>query len=118
MGDENYVPALLDVSGRMARFRDGRWYDTSESSLVSSYRSGDPGGLDFVEEQLYQTVDGAFFLIGRGGSKSEWGVHLWTTVDGETVRDMSRKSGAKDLRVLTDVEAESWGERRGCHVQS
>ena len=110
MADADAVPSLMDGGGGMARLRGGRWYDTDGLDCVASYRSGVPGEPEFVEEELYRTEDGAFFLIGRGGSRSEWGVHLCTTVDGEAVRDMSRKSAAKNLRALSDADAAAWEE--------
>ena len=86
----------------MERFRDGRWYSTARADRIDSHTHGAPGDPDFFEEVLYRLSAGDWFLIGRGGAESPWGVRLH---DGT-------RAAAKNLRALTDAKASKWQRAR------
>lgn len=76
----------------MKRKINGRTYNTDTAEAIYWY-SGQPGGGDIVNEVLYKTKKGEYFLSGEGGYFSEYG-------------------GRSIIKPLTLAQAKVWGERR------
>ena len=60
-------------------------YNTETAELIATYTSGECGGLDYMEEQLYKTEKDAYFLYGYGGPLSRYGqgdgIEQWASED-------------------------------------
>lgn len=88
----------------MRRIIEGKRYDTRTAEVIGSYDNGyHQNDFHWLEETLYRTPSGQFFLHGEGGGMS---VHrrsvegrMWTS--GET------------LNPMTDGQAMCWLEERG-----
>ena len=81
---------------------DGKRYDTDTATCVAGYWNG-LGKSDFrcLEEDLYRTPKGAWFLAGKGGALTAY-AKPWG--DGTT--------GGEAIRPLADDEARRWLEAR------
>ncbi len=53
----------------------GKRYNTETAQLIGVYESNEPKDSDFWErEELYRKRTGEFFLVGKGGAMTEYGV--------------------------------------------
>lgn len=87
----------------MKKIYNGKRYDTSTATQVASYDNGlGHREMQFVEEILYRTQKGAWFLYGQGGAMTRWS---------QPAGDM-RGSGS-DIAVLSENEAQQWLEDHG-----
>lgn len=84
----------------MKKIIEGKRYDTETAEEIVSYWNG-LGTSDFrhVNESLYKTKSGKFFLAGEGGPMSKYA---------RTCGDMT--SGGEDIIPLTPQEAQNWLE--------
>lgn len=85
----------------MRKIIDRKLYDTEKATRIGGYKYGNPGDFEQVEEDLYVTKNGRFFLVGEGGPMSEYrtacGSNGWT--------------GGSDIIVLDKKTAEKWAEQ-------
>ncbi len=57
----------------MKRVIDGKMYNTETAEELASAHNGlNASDFDYVEESLYRTKKGAFFLGGDGGARSKY----------------------------------------------
>ena len=81
---------------------EGKRYDTETAREIASYSNG-LGGGDFrnIEETLYRTKNGAFFLAGSGGAMTKY-----AEGNGNTTW------GSSKIIPLSDADALSWLENK------
>ena len=84
----------------MKKVIDGRSYNTETAKKVAEYSYGEWGDWDRVEQTLYLTKNGSWFLAGEGGARSEYSRQV----------AQNRWSGGEDIRALTADEALLWLE--------
>ena len=85
------------------RVIDGKRYDTATAEAVGeAYRTGYADDFTHVEETLYRTDKGRWFLSGTGGPMSRWAKSV-----GE-----NSFTGGSGLCPLTRAEALEWLEAR------
>jgi hypothetical protein len=77
-------------------------YNTETARLVGRYDNGANGG-DFtrVDEDLYQTKSGKYFLHGDGGPMTTYAVHQGNST-----------SGGSEIIPMTVAEAQEWAEEK------
>jgi hypothetical protein len=82
---------------------DGKRYNTQVAEEIGSYSRGYPGDFDRIDETLYKTAKGSYFLAGEGGPRSKYSrsprQNEWT--------------GGEGITPLSEVEAREWCERHG-----
>ena len=85
---------------KMKKVIDGKVYNTETATLVAEYDNGYYGG-DFnkMEEALFKSPKGQFFLAGSGGPMSKY-----------AERQGNTSSSGSGLTLLTEQEALSWCE--------
>lgn len=99
-----YYTNSLSEGENMRQVIDGRIYDTSTAALLGQHEPHiSRGDFSWLEEGLYQTPRGNFFLAGRGGPMSSYAEY----VEGSSGRE--RRGGA-GIRPLTPQEALAWAE--------
>jgi hypothetical protein len=79
---------------------DGLVYDTATAEMIAKYEFGRSDSFDYVQERLFKTPNGRFFLHGEGGANTEW--RTWSS-------SQSCHEG-QDIRSLTETEALAWCE--------
>jgi len=86
----------------------GKVYDTATAQLVHTWDSGHNAG-DFHEsrETLFRTRNGTYFVHGRGGALSRWGVPVGN----------NGRGGGSAILPLTDEEAREWLEQHDAPVE-
>jgi hypothetical protein len=87
----------------MKRIINGRRYNTETATQVAEYFTGDRGNFGFVDEALYRTPRGNWFLAGRGGATSKYAV---SCIGGGSV-------GGEGIIPLTPDAARDWLETYG-----
>lgn len=75
-------------------------YDTDRARKLCTWENGQIGGLDYMEETLFQKRTGEFFLYGEGGPMTKYAV---------TTGNNSWKGG-ENIFPLTDEAAREWAE--------
>ena len=85
----------------MRRVIDGLIYDTEEAEGIASANSGYPAG-DFrgMEETLYRTKNGNWFLCGEGGPMTKYAIPVGNMKGG----------GRKLIPMIDDIEVLAWLE--------
>lgn len=90
----------------MKKIIDGKTYNTDTATELGNYRNN-PGNFSFVDESLYRTKKGAYFLAGKGGPMSKYaqscGLNEWC--------------GGSDIHPISEQEARRWLERH-CDVEN
>lgn len=81
----------------------GKLYDTAAAEEIAAYSRGYRGDFDRIEETLYKTSKGTFFLSGAGGPRSKYGYSP----------RQNELAGGEKIIVLTEAEALQWCEDRG-----
>ena len=90
----------------MKRIIEGKCYDTATATEVASSYYSYKGDFDWVEETLYRTKSGRYFMHGMGGAHTRWcwyDENIWRG-DGE------------GIVALTPAEAVEWLEANGKDV--
>lgn len=83
---------------------DGKIYDTEKAELIHEWENGDSlGDIHYLEEKLYRTPRGAYFLVGEGGAATAYAQRI----EGNSWAD------GGDICALTEAEAISWLEEHG-----
>jgi hypothetical protein len=55
---------------------EGHVYDTDTATLVRDISNGEPvGSFGYERSAIYRTPEGRFFVAGKGGPLSRWGVN-------------------------------------------
>lgn len=76
-------------------------YSTENAKKITSIRHGSPNNISWYEEVLYQSQNGAWFMVGEGGPLSHYGIDV-----GE-----GNKEGSQKLTPMSWDEAINWLER-------
>jgi hypothetical protein len=87
-------------SAGMKKIVDGKLYSTGSAECLGSYTEGYATDFDHIDESLYRTTSGAYFLAGEGGAMT-----IYAT-EGED----HMTSGGKGLRPISEAEAREWME--------
>lgn len=81
---------------------DGKRYNTQTARQIAEWDNGvPPTDFNFVEEGLYQTPRGRYFVAGRGGPMSKYCKSVGNC-----------QAGGDDVRPVTEEEAVKWLEDR------
>ncbi|WP_046864740.1 hypothetical protein [Microvirga massiliensis] len=88
----------------MKKIIDGKRYDTDTATHIANYNNG-LSGSDFwwVDEDLYRTPRGNWFVHGAGGAMTRWSVSV----------GQNSYSGGEGIIPLGSVEAREWCEEHG-----
>jgi hypothetical protein len=86
----------------MKKVIDGKVYNEDTAELIGYRNDGAPSDARYVEEALYRTKKGAFFLSGSGGPFSVYGKRV-----------ESMWACGEDIVALTEDEARAWLETYG-----
>lgn len=84
----------------MKKIINGKMYDTETATFVGETYYGVSGDLDHVWEALYQSPNGQWFLAGRGGARSKYGIQTAP----------NSWSGGSCITLLSPEEALAWCE--------
>ena len=88
----------------MKKIIDGKVYNTETAEEVARYANGRSySDFHYLDETLYRTKKGAWFIHGCGGAMTGWA---------ESCGDNSYTSG-NGIVVLTEEEALAWCETSG-----
>ena len=85
----------------MKKIIDGKRYDTETATHIANFDNGlSRGDFRWLDEDLYQTPKGNWFIHGTGGAMTSWreaeGQNSW--------------AGGEGIRPLTAEEAREWCE--------
>lgn len=87
----------------MQQVIDGKKYDTETATLLAEYSNDyPPGDFSSIEEALYLTSKGAYFLAGEGGAATRYSKPVGKACTGGT-----------KIIALTKEEALAWCEETG-----
>ena len=82
----------------MKQVIDGKLYDTEKSTKLAIWSNGSPIESDlWLEETLYKTAEGDYFICGRGG-----------TITPYSERNGEQRHAGSAIRPLTRHEAAVW----------
>ena len=84
----------------MRKVIDWKMYDTETATLLGEYAYGYGGDFDRIEEGLYRTKSGRYFIAGNGGPRTKYAVAI----------SQNCWSGGSDIFSLTKEEALVWAE--------
>ena len=70
-------------------------YDTDRVELLCEYSFSNPSDFNHIEEALYKTSKGAYFIAGSGGAMSDYGRKC----------DGNSRCGSSKIKVLNEEEA-------------
>lgn len=87
----------------MKRIINGKIYNTETAERIGSYSRSNPSDFSYIDESLYRTKKGRFFIAGEGGAMTRYA---------ESGSD-GTWWGASGICVLDDGEALDWCESRG-----
>ena len=79
----------------------GKRYNTDTAEYIAEWSSGYPNDFSYLEESLYKTKKGQYFIAGEGGAMSSYAV---------SVGDGSSRGGGHAIRLLSEEDALSWCE--------
>lgn len=86
---------------KMKRIIEKKIYNTETSELIAEWSNGlSRGDFEALEETLYRTKNGAWFLAGSGGPKTRYAV----TCGGSS-------SGSEDITPLDAEDVLEWMEQ-------
>ena len=84
----------------MKKVINGKMYNTETADWLGNYSFGYSGDFQRIDEDLYRTKKGSFFLAGEGGPMTKYrvecGVREWC--------------GGSDIIPLSEDEAREWVE--------
>jgi hypothetical protein len=84
----------------MKKVIGGALYNTETACRIGTWDNGlNPNDFNYVEESLYRTKSGKYFLHGEGGGNSQYGE--WHGNSG---------SGGEEIRPYTPAEAMEWAQ--------
>jgi hypothetical protein len=91
----------------MKKVVDGKRYDTETATKVGYWDNGLPiSDFGNVDETLYRTKNGAYFLFGRGGALTSYSVQVGN----------NGRGAGRDIIAMTPQEALEWLEHHGYDV--
>lgn len=87
----------------MKKIINGKTYNTETAVAICGYEYGYGGDLDYIEECLYKTKKGAFFIWGEGGARSKYAVRS----------SYNSWGGGEDIIPVSAAEAKEFVENHG-----
>jgi len=85
----------------MQKVINGKVYNTEKATVIATYDNGlQQSDFNCMEETLYQSPGGQFFIAGSGGAKTKYSKPVGN----------NNVSGGSDLELLTETEAKDWLE--------
>lgn len=87
---------------------NGKIYDTDQATSIAQYSNG--GSMrDFyhVEETLYKTDNGSYFLHGKGGANTQY-----------STSHVNGMSSGEEIKPVDVDDALDWAERRDVDTES
>jgi hypothetical protein len=98
----------------MKQIIGGRRYDTDTAILIGQHGSGSPSDFRYINEALYRTRNGRFFLAGEGGARTRWaycapGGGRWT---GSGIQPLNRDEALDwaQSHLATDIVERHFGD--------
>jgi hypothetical protein len=79
---------------------EGKLFDTEKATRVAGYSYGEAGDFDRMEQELYVTRQGNWFLAGDGGPSSAYSRQV----------ARNRWSGSEDIKAMSADDALGWLE--------
>lgn len=95
--------SIIEIQTTMKQIIDGKRYDTEKATEVASYSYGNLTDFHGIEETLYRTEKGTWFLHGWGGAATKYATDLGNGSSGD----------GEDIQPMTPVQAMRWLERFG-----
>lgn len=92
----------------MKRVIDGKIYNTDTADQLHYWGNGcGSGDFNFLEERLYRTKKGAFFIAGEGGANSKYGRSCGSnsTCGGSEIRIIDKDIALKWLEAHDATDA-------------
>ncbi len=84
----------------MKKIINGKVYNTETATLIANYHNNlGRGDFNFLDEDLYRTKKGAWFIAGEGGARSKYAVY-----------NGNFNAGGSDIETLSENEAYEWLE--------
>ena len=87
----------------MKKIINGKLYDTESAEFICMYSYSNPRDFNFVEESLYKSPYGTFFIEYSGGAKSRYAVQY----------GQNEVGGSKGIRLVDIDEAKEFLESHG-----
>jgi len=85
----------------MKKIIDGKSYNTDTATRIGHWWNGlSRSDFRYLEEELFLTKKGAWFIAGYGGAMTGWGESC----------DGNARCGGDGIKVLTEIEARQWCE--------
>ena len=84
----------------MRKVINGKLYNTETAECLGNYCFGHRGDFRRIDESLYRTKKGVFFLCGEGGPLTKYKVQV----------DNNSWCGGSSIILLTEEEAKEWVE--------
>ena len=85
----------------MKKIINGKLYNTDTADMLGEYWNGLPcGDFNKVDEALYRTKKGAYFIAGSGGALTHYARRCGD----------NSQCGGEGLRAVTEQEAREWME--------
>ena len=78
-------------------------YDTEAAEFIANYSYSNIRNFQYIDEDLYRTGKGNWFIAGQGGPSTEYKVQV----------DQNSWSGSERIIPLTAGEALAWLEKHG-----
>lgn len=85
----------------MKKIIDGKVYNTDTATKIGEWSYGRYGDINYVEEVLYKTKKGAFFIYYEGGANTSYGVDVGNF----------NRSDSRGIFVINKGEAKTWCEK-------
>ena len=85
----------------MKKIINGKTYNTETAELIGDYSQSYPNDFNYIEEALYVTKKGGYFLAGGGGAMSKYSRSV----------DQNSYCGGSGMHVIPKGEALAWCER-------
>lgn len=86
----------------MKKIIDGKSYDTDTATLLGEYDNGyREGDFQYLEENLYQTKKGQYFVQYYGGCLTEY-----------AITHGNQTSGSSGIFLITEGQARAWAEKK------
>jgi len=84
----------------MKKIIDGSKYDTKTAKYLGNYCHGSSRDFSHIDESLYRTKSGKYFLHGEGGPQTHYAEHI----------DQNTWSGGEKIIPMDRAEAQKWAE--------
>lgn len=99
-------PAFGGAPGELKKIIGGKSYNTETATVVATWETTSSPDYELIWEFLYQTRNGAFFLVGEGMANTPYGAVL---------PDCNDRIRGHVLLPLTESQVKCWLEMRELH---